>query len=126
MLVAAVLHIFALAHADLTLLSCNALMGSIANVLISTRYLGEKFDARYDFPGLMLLFGGCLLIVMLSNKEKSEVSLKELIELVCRIKSILYICLVQVVVMAAKYTKPLLEVKLRNFEKDCEQWEKGS
>lgn len=126
MIVAAVLHVFALAHADLTLLSCNALMGSIANVLISTRYLGEQFNPRYDFPGLGLLFVGCLLIVMLSNKEKHEVSLKELTVLVTRVQSLLYFAAVQVVVMMAKYSGPALLVKLRNFEQDCEKWGDGS
>ena len=123
MIVAAVMHIFALAHADLTLLSCNSLMGSIANVLISTRFLGERFDARYDFPGLGLLLIGCLVIVMLSNKEQHDVKLSELIVLVTRVQSIIYICAVQVVVVMAKYTRPYLDAKLRCFEKDCEKWE---
>lgn len=126
LIVAAVMHIFAVSHADLTLLSCNSLMGSIANVLISTKFLGERFDASYDFPGLSLLFVGCLFIVLLSNKEKHEVNLQDLIYDVTRIKSILYISTVQVVVMASKFTGNFFEIQLRKFEKECEKWEEGS
>lgn len=75
MIVAALLHILALAFADLTLLSCNACTGIIANVVISTRYLGERFDPKFDLAGLSLIGVGCTLIVLLSNKEKQELTL---------------------------------------------------
>jgi len=74
LVVAALLHAFALAHADLTLLSCNALIGIIFNVVISTRYLGESFNPRLDLPGLSLIGFGCTVIVLLSNKEKRDIS----------------------------------------------------
>ena len=81
MVVAAVLHIIAVAHADLTLLSCNAATGIIANVFIATRFLGEHFDPMYDLPGLALIGIGCTMIIVLSNKEKQELSLNQIIEL---------------------------------------------
>ena len=81
LIVAAILHIIAVAHADLTLLSCNASTGIIANVFIATRFLGERFDPMYDLPGLALIGIGCTMIIFLSNKEKQELSLNQIIEL---------------------------------------------
>ena len=126
MIVGALLHVFALAHADLILLSCNALMGSIANVMISTKFLGERFDPRFDLPGLTLMLIGCMLIVMLSNKDAHEVSLMELVELVSSMQSICYLCSVMVVTKLAKHANSILEKSLRYFEQDCMRWEQGS
>ena len=70
LVVGALLHIFAVANADLTLLSCNSAVGIIANGIISTRYLGERFDPFYDSVGLSLIAFGSTVIVLFSNKEK--------------------------------------------------------
>ena len=64
----------------MTLLSCNASTGIIANVVISTRFLGEKFDPRYDLIGLSLIALGCTVIVLLSNKEQIKFTKHDLIE----------------------------------------------
>ena len=66
--VAAILHIWSLANADLTLLAVNASTGIIANIIISTRFLGDKFVPKFDLPGLILIGIGSTMIVLLSNK----------------------------------------------------------
>ena len=48
LIVAAIMHGWAVNHADLTLLSVNASIGIIANAVIASRYLNEKFDWKYD------------------------------------------------------------------------------
>ena len=124
MIVAALLHTAALAHADLTLLSCNASTGIIANIIISTRFLGERFDPKYDTQGLLLISLGCTMIVLLSNKEKQELNLTQLVELLLSIQSILYLCLAVIMINLAKFATPVLLLKLRKFEKDCDTWDK--
>lgn len=80
LLIAAIpLHIAALAYADLTLLSVNASTGILANVIISTIFLDERFNPRYDIPGLALIAIGCTMIVILSNKQKPLSDVDEII-----------------------------------------------
>lgn len=124
MILAAVLHIVAIANADKTLLSCNSCVGIIANVLISTRYLGEKFDPKNDTVGLTLISIGSIVTVLLSNKEKQVLDLKQLVVLLTSAKSLAYFGTTVVVLNLGKLATPLLLTKVRAFEKDCEKWEK--
>ena len=123
LIVAAILHIIAVAHADLTLLSCNASTGIVVNVIISTRFLGERFDPRLDLYGLTLIGMGCTLIVILSNKEKQELTLAQLLELLISIKSICYLCLAAIIVQSARMVTSFYVTYLRRFEKDCLKWD---
>jgi len=40
------------------------------NFIISWKYLGEKFVAKYDIAAMSLVTFGTLLIIMMSNKEQ--------------------------------------------------------
>ena len=126
MVLAALLHIAALAHADLTLLSCNASAGIVANVFISTRFLGERFDPKYDTIGLLLISIGCTVIVLLSNKEKQDFNFGQLNELLTSTQSIVYFGLTVVVTNSAKLTGPYFIDCLRDFEVDCVVWDNKS
>jgi uncharacterized membrane protein YidH (DUF202 family) len=126
MILAALLHIAALAHADLTLLSCNASAGIVANVVISTRFLGEKFDRKYDTMGLLLIGIGVTGIVLLSNKEKQEFNMARLNELLTSTQSVVYLGLAVIIINSAKLAGPFFIEHLRYFEKDCVEWDKKS
>jgi len=126
MILAALLHIAALAHADLTLLSCNASAGIVANVVISTRFLGEKFDRKYDTMGLLLIGTGVTGIVLLSNKEKQEFNMARLNELLTSTQSVVYLGLAVIIINSAKLAGPFFIEHLRYFEKDCVEWDKKS
>ena len=91
MAVAALIHIWALANADLTLLAVNASTGIIANIIISTRFLDDKFVPKYDLPGLILIGIGSTMIVLTSNKVNEKMSIDRLLDLLVGIKSIGYL-----------------------------------
>ena len=91
MAIAALLHIWSLANADLTLLAVNASTGIIANIIISTRFLGDKFVLKYDLPGLILIGIGSTMIVLLSNKVNQKMTIDQLLNLIIGIKSIGYL-----------------------------------
>ena len=88
---AALLHIWSLANADLTLLAVNASTGIIANIIISTRFLGDKFVLKYDLPGLILIGIGSTMIFLLSNKVNQNMSIERLLDLLIGVKSLAYI-----------------------------------
>ena len=103
MLFAAIpLHIVALAYADLTLLSVNSSVGIVANVIISTSFLGERFNPRYDIPGLTLIAIGCTMIVLLSNKEKPLGDSTNIMEQITSIQSMCFFALAFIVISLAK------------------------
>lgn len=126
MILAAVLHIVAIANANLTLLSVNSTGGIIANVVISTRFLGERYDPMYDTIGLLLIAIGSTMIVLLSTKEKQDLDLKQLIELLVSARSLLYFGFTVVVLNLGRIATPLLLTKVRAFEADCEKWDKSN
>ena len=100
--IAALLHIWSLANADLTLLAVNASTGIIANIIISTYFLGDKFVPKYDLPGLILIGIGSTMIVLLSNKVNQSMSIDQLLDLLVGIKSIGYLISVIFVCYTAK------------------------
>lgn len=93
MAVAALLHIWSLANADLTLLAVNASTGIIANIIFSTKFLGDKFVPKYDLPGLILIGIGSTMIVLLSNKVNQSLTVEQLLDLLIGLKSIAYLIL---------------------------------
>ena len=123
LVVAAILHIVALAHADITLLSCNASTSIVANVFISIKFLGERFDPKNDIPGLALIGIGCTMVVLLSNKESEELDLEKLVILLTSFQSMCYLGLIAVTINSSKYVLPQLLNYLRKFEHDCELYD---
>ena len=125
LIVAAVMHGWAVNHADLTLLSVNAAISIIANAVISSKYLGEKFDWKYDFQGLFLIAVGSTMIVMLSSKEKQTWDMEKLFNKLTRLESGLFGVFVLAVYLGSLFLSHVLPPKLRQFEKDCESIDKS-
>ena len=62
-------HALALPFCDLTLIACNSSTAIIVNVWLSSKFLGEKFIAKYDISAMVLVCAGTLAIIMISNKD---------------------------------------------------------
>ena len=60
----------AVTFCDLTLIACNAGSGIIFNIIIATKFLGEKSNAKYDITAVSCVAIGTLIIILLSNKEQ--------------------------------------------------------
>lgn len=119
------MHGWAVNHADLTLLSVNAAISIIANAVISSKYLNEKFDWKYDFQGLFLIAIGSTMIVLLSSKEKQTWDTEKLIAKLTRPESALFAVFVLAVYGGSLFLGHVLPPKLRQFEKDCESIDKS-
>ena len=63
-------HIVALPFCDLTLIACNSSSAILINMFISSKFLGEKFVAKYDVSAAALVSLGTLAIILMSNKEQ--------------------------------------------------------
>ena len=116
----------ALAYADLTLLSVNSTVAIVANVIISTTFLGEKFTPRYDLPGMLLIAIGCTMIFLVSNKEKPVGSIELIREEITNYQSVVYFIIAAIVI---GYGKMIIDQpfknNLRKFESDCEEFDSG-
>jgi hypothetical protein len=69
MIVGVVGNFASLPFLDMTLVACNSSFAIMINIFISSKYLGEKFVAKYDLTAMSLVTMGTLVIIMLSNKE---------------------------------------------------------
>ncbi len=68
-----IMHIAVLPYADMTLLAANSALAIIGNLFLSIWVFNEKFTWKYDFTAMVLLVGGALTIVLLSNKSQINV-----------------------------------------------------
>ena len=118
-------HFAALPFCDLTLIATNAGSGVIFNIIIATKYLGEKFSAKYDISAVTCVAIGTLIIILLSNKEQQVFTVGTLLELLTAFRSICYFLATIAAMVAVKLLTPRLLSKLRLFEQDCEQWERA-
>ena len=120
-LIAAIpLHVAALAYADLTLLAVNGSVAILANIIISTTFLEEKFNVKKDLPGLILITIGCVIVIIIANKEKPLSDINAVMEKLICFQSICFFILSFIVIVAAHMLSKEPFAKLRDFEKDCE------
>jgi hypothetical protein len=63
-------HSLIVPFCDLTLLSCNAATAIIANMILSTQVLGEKFVWQYDMLAMTLIAFGSVTIVINAHTEQ--------------------------------------------------------
>ena len=101
-------HFVALPFCDLTLIACNAGSGVIFNIVIATKYLGEKFSAKYDIAAVCCVAIGTLIIVLLSNKEQQVFTVPTILELLTAFRSICYFLATIAAMIAVKILTPKL------------------
>ena len=68
MIIGAIVHLCVLPFLDLTLIAGGACLGILAAMILAILVLGERFNWRYDLPGLAFISGGCITIVLNANK----------------------------------------------------------
>ena len=66
-----IVHAMALSIADMTLLAGNATTAIIMTQILSMCILGEKFFCIYDFPALLFMSIGCIMIVVNGNVSET-------------------------------------------------------
>ena len=64
-----IFHIYLIQFLDLVLISANTQTGTVAAMLLSVKVLDEEFIAKYDIPGLVLIAGGSLFVLLFANKQ---------------------------------------------------------
>ena len=93
------------------------------NFYLSWKYLGEKFVFKYDGTAMILITGGTLLIVLMSNKEQQTFTTERIIHLLIEMRSLLYFAATIALGIVHNWLVPVLLKNLRAFETDCELWE---
>ena len=60
----------------LVLLASNVCFELVFSHVLAIKFLGEKLVWKYDLSALLLLIGGCLGIVLLSETEEEELTVE--------------------------------------------------
>jgi hypothetical protein len=120
MCIGVLLHLAAIPYADLTLLSANSSMAIVLNIFLSISLFDEKFLWRYDLPAILFIISGSTIIVLISNKKKSEISGQELLDILKSDPAIFYYVF-QVIFTLLSFTVLHFYYKaLRTFENDAD------
>ena len=76
---------------DLTLIACNSATAIIANVILSTKILGEQFIWKYDLTAMLLIATGVVLIVLKAHTEPVSFSGEEIYYIMISWRMLAYI-----------------------------------
>ena len=90
LIVSSVIHVAVLPYADLVLLSSSSATAILFGILLSVYMLGEKFDFRYDLPGVMLTCAGCITTVAFANTVEQDFTLDSMVSMLLAPKALFY------------------------------------
>ena len=76
--------------ADIVLLSFNAALAIIIQVIMSLIFLKEVCIVKYDVPAIILILIGSACIILTANFQEVELTGEEIKEKLTSIKSIIY------------------------------------
>lgn len=119
---AGILHAAATPFADIVLLSFNSATAIVIQVFIATCFLNEVIICRYDLPALFLIIIGSVFIILTANFDEVPSSVASHKEDLTSIKTILYGCLVFVLLNITFFTVKSLRRYLALFEQNAEEW----
>lgn len=123
MMVGIIAHIAVLPYADMTLLAANSALAIIGNLFLSIWLFGEKFTWKYDFTAMVLLVGGALTIVGLSNKSQVDVDAQELLDRLSTKKAFIFYGIVGLFFAFTHYLTYKFHQALRVFETDADLYD---
>ena len=84
--------------------------------------LGERFNWKYDLPGLTFISAGCITIVLNANKVEKSFTGEEAVALLISPRALIFtvVCLSLIAINSCMLKRFL--VKLRKFESDAEDY----
>ena len=108
---------------DLTLISCNCATAIIANIILSTKVLGENFIWQYDLTAMMFIVAGTLAIIFQCNTEQKSFTGEEIKDLVFSLRTLIYITLCVFFFIIDRICLRIMLEKLRLFEADANAYD---
>ena len=72
MITGVAVHLCVLPFLDITLVSASACLGLLVAMILAVLVLGERFNWKYDLPGLTFILAGCITIVLNANKVEQS------------------------------------------------------
>ena len=115
-IVSSVIHVAVLPYADLVLLSSSSATAILFGILLSVYMLGEKFDLRYDLPGVMLTCAGCVTTVAFANTVEQSFTLDSLAMMLLAPKAIFYMFGTVLSIIASLICVSMMNLWLLPFE----------
>ena len=101
MAIGSVIHVIVLPFVDLVILSTGTGISIFLNTLLAVFYLGERFKPKYDVPAFILIIGGCIAIVLLSDFSDTEYTPEDIERLIISTPSLIFFILYLVVGVCA-------------------------
>ena len=95
MTIGVVVHLCVLPFLDLTLVSGSACLGILVAMILAIFVLGERFNWKYDLPGLTFISAGCITIVLNANKVEQSFTGEEAVALLISPRALIFtvVCL---------------------------------
>ena len=113
----------ALPFVDMSLLACNAATAIIANVILSTKVLGERFVCKYDLTALVLIATGVFMIVWKGHTDPVSFTGEEVRALIFSWRVGLYVAVCMVFFILDRLVLERTLRALRKFEVDAEAYD---
>ena len=122
MMTGTAVHLCVLPFLDLTLVAGSACLGIIVAMILAILVLGERFNWKYDLPGLTFILIGCITIVLNANKVEQTFTGEEAVALLLSARALVFtaVCLSLIAINSCMLRRFL--VKLRQFEADAEDF----
>ena len=122
MITGTAVHLCVLPFLDLTLVAGSACLGILTAMILAILVLGERFNWKYDLPGLTFILIGCITIVLNANKVEQTFTGEEAVALLLSARALVFtaVCLSLIAINSCMLRRFL--VKLRQFEADAEDF----
>lgn len=80
-----------LPFADLVLLTATSSLAVVFGVILAILFLGEKLNARYDIPTVILILSGCILTIAFADRKEQMFTKEMVVERLTSPDVIIYI-----------------------------------
>lgn len=122
-IIGVIIHLIAIPYADMTLLAANSSLAILLNIGLSIWLFGEKFIWKYDMPAFILIVGGSLTIVFISNKNQEEYEGQELIDILGSTRAVCFFVFVACWYLLTQWAMGRFEENMRQFETDADLYD---
>lgn len=109
-------------YADIVLLSFNAALAILIQVLMAIVFLKEVVVCKYDIPAITLILIGSSCIILTANFSEDDLTASKIKESLSSVKSIGYFAFTLLLINVTFFVKNRMLKNLAIFERDVEIW----
>ena len=99
---------------DLILVAGSACLGIIVAMILAICVLGERFNWKYDLPGLTFILVGCVTMIINANKVEQSFTGEEAVALLLSARALVFtvVCLSLIAINSCMLRRFLVKLRL--------------